>query len=90
MLIKKFNNENIEFIGNFIFSDTYIILVFRFISKNFDSIKSFLSPQNYEPPSLYYSNIDSNSILIISDTINDDPHDPCTHNPIPVPTLTYF
>lgn len=80
ILIKTFNDENIEFVGNFIFSDTDIVLVFRFISKNFnnintiDSIKSLLFLRNYEPPSLYYSNIDSNSnsILITSEPVNSN------------------
>lgn len=84
ILIKVFNDENIEFVGNFIFSDTDIVLVFRFISKNFnnintiDSIKSLLFLRNYEPPSLYYSNIDSNSnsnsnsILITSEPVNSN------------------
>jgi predicted glutamine amidotransferase len=80
ILIKVFNDENIEFVGNFIFSDTEIVLVFRFISKNFnnintiDIIKSFLFTRKYEPPSLYYSNIDlnSNNILITSEPVNSN------------------
>lgn len=80
ILINVFNNENIEFVGNFIFSDTNIVLVFRFISKNFnnintfDIIKSFIFRQKNEPPSLYYSNIDLNpdNILITSEPVNSN------------------
>jgi predicted glutamine amidotransferase len=80
ILIKVFDNENIEFIGNFIFSDSDLVLVYRFISKNFNNINifdklySFLFTQTLEPPSLYYSNIDLklDNILITSEPVNSN------------------
>lgn len=71
-VFKILNDQKIEIVGNFIFSDLSKVIVIRYISPNFNRIESQSQSQThtYSPPSLYYnSKIRKNKILISSEPI---------------------
>lgn len=67
-VFKILNDQKIELVGNFIFSDLIKVIVIRYITPNFDRTKSY--SRKYLPPSLYYcSEIDKNKVLISSEPV---------------------
>lgn len=74
-LFKLFDDNSIELVGNFIFSDFEKVIVIRYISPNFNNfelVDKFCLNQDdkIEPPSLYFcSNISKNSVIICSEPV---------------------
>lgn len=77
-LFKLFNDNFIELVGNFIFSDFNVVVVIRYISPNFktDGLADVFclgQTDNLEPPSLYFcSDILKNSVIVCSEPVNSN------------------
>ena len=65
-IFKILNDQKIEIVANFIFSDLNKVIVTRYITPNFDRSEKY--SKKHTPPSLYYcSDIDKNKVLISSE-----------------------
>ena len=74
-LFKLFDDNKIELVGNFIFTDLSIVIVIRYISPNFNTggftnkLLEFVSGK-LEPPSLYFcSDVTDSNVIICSEPV---------------------
>ena len=71
-LFKLFDDNNIELVGNFIFSDITTVIVIRYISKIFNKnsifnyIKNLIHEQIFDSPSLFINNNDNISNTLVN------------------------